>query len=648
MKLHIDIETYSSVPIKSAGAYKYIQSPDFEILLLAYAIDNNPVKVVDLAQGEPIPQEFKTLYFDNAVELWAHNATFERKAFEQIGWKVPIHKWRCSAILAAYCGLPLSLADVSKALQLGEKGKLSTGKALIRYFCQPVKATKANGGRTRNYPEHDLEKWELFKTYNLNDVEAEREISVRLANFRVPKKEWRVYELDQQINDNGVIIDTEMVENAIKFDDIFRGALLQQVVNWTGIENPNSPAQLKDWLEDKMQQKVTTLAKGEIPKLIEQAGAGVVADVLKARQKLSKSSTKKYIAMLACQCADKRAHGLFQHYGASRTGRWAGRLIQLQNLPQNHLKDLDGARQTVANGDFEVMDMLYDNTPDTLSQLVRTALIAPEEHTFAVADFSAIEARVLSWLAGEQWRMDVFATHGKIYEASASLMFGVPIEQITKGSALRQKGKVAELALGYQGAQGALEKMGGEAMGLSKLEMKSIVARWRKANPNIVKFWGDVDRFAKRTVKTGQPHHMPALRFHMKQGCLCITLPSGRDLVYRNARIGVNRFGNESISYEGVNDKKQWGNLETYGGKLTENIVQGLSRDLLAESMLRLTEEGFKIVMHVHDEAICEVNEGTAEASLSEMVRIMEQPVQWAQGLLLRADGYITKYYKKD
>lgn len=647
-KLHIDIETFSSVDIKTSGAYKYTQSLDFEILLVAYAFDDDPIKIIDLGQGEKLPPEFIDGLLDPSIQKWAHNATFERNAFRQYGYDIPIDRWYCSAVKAAYCGLPLSLDLVSKVLELEEKGKLSTGRALIRYFCVPCKPTKANDMRERNFPWHDPEKWDEFKLYCINDVEAEREIDHRLEHYTIPDFERINYIIDQEINDAGVLIDLKMAQNAVDIDNRFGDGVTERMKELTDVENPNSPSQLKEWLSDALGKKVHTLAKDSVLELLDESDDAAVSEVLDGRLKLSKSSTKKYVSMLNCACEDRRAHGLFQFYGANRTGRWAGRLIQLQNLPQNHMKDLDQARKVVASGDYDLITMMYDNIPDVLSELIRTAFIAPEGYTFAVSDFSAIEARVLSWVAQEEWRLDVFKTHGKIYEASAAMMFGVPIESVTKGSELRQRGKTAELALGYQGAEGAMAKMDREGK-IPPHERKLVVKKWRKANPKIVQLWADIESCAIHTVKTKKSMRLRSLGFHCDGDVFRIELPSGRSLFYRQPQIGVNAFGRESIIFRGMDQViKRWTSLETYGGKLVENIVQAISRDILAYSMQNLRDAGFKMVMHVHDEVICEVPENEGEEQLKRMEDIMGQEVPWAPGLPLVADGYVTKFYKKD
>lgn len=641
MHLHIDIETYSSVDIKSSGAYKYAESDDFEILMVAYAIDKEPTRCY---AWEELPDGFFELLFDETVIKLAHNAAFERICFRAVGYDIPVEQWRCSAIKAAYCGLPMSLGGASVALGLGDKGKLSTGAALIRYFCMPVKATKTNGGRTRNLPSDNPQKWQEFKTYCVNDVEAEREIMHRLAKYKIPSSEWQAYFLDQKINDRGVRLDLQLAQKAIEADVYNMEALQGRLKKLTGLDNPNSLAQLRRWFHDQTGQEVKSLAKDAVEDLIAGLGAGVVREVLHLRQKTSKTSVKKYAAMIACAGKDQRARGLFQFYGAGRTGRWSGRLIQLQNLPRNYINDLDTARGLLKVLPFEDFDMCYD-IGATLSQLIRTALVPNEGKKFGVADFSAIEARVLAWLAGEAWRLEVFATHGKIYEASASRMFNVPLEEIGKGSDLRQKGKVAELALGYQGGVGALKTMGGEKMGLSEQDMSTIVERWRKANPQIVQYWKDVENAAKRAIETRKAVCLVDLVFTASDESLQIELPSGRSLVYWNAMLVAGRYST-SIRYKGVNTlTKQWGWQDTYGGKLTENIVQAVSRDLLLHSMHALDDEGFYLVMHVHDEAVCEISQ---EEELAKMLDVMAHAPDWAQGLPLGADGYVCDFYKKD
>jgi len=653
-KLYVDIETYSSVDISSSGMYKYIESDDFEILIIAYTFDNELTRVVDLASGEDLPEELEDALLDNTIEKHAHNAAFERLSFKRIGFITPINVWYCTAIKAAYCGLPLSLEAVSKALKLEDRGKLSTGKALIRYFSCPIKPTKANGFITRNYYNDSpttLEKWEEYKAYCIQDVEAERTIDIILEGYETVDFERVNYLLDQKINDIGITVDVQLAQNAFDMDNIYSESIKNKVKEITQLDNPNSPAQLKNWLSSKLQKEVTTLAKDGIGDLIKEAGPGIVADVLRFRKKLAKSSTKKYLAMLNCLCADGRVHGLFQFYGANRTGRWAGRLVQLQNLPQNHINDLDETREVIRENDYELALMLYDDLSSILSQLIRTAFIAKKDHTFSVADFSAIEARVLSWVASETWREDVFKTPGKIYEASASMMFNVPLEEVTKDSDYRAKGKNAELALGYQGALGAMRRMGGEKMGLSDSEMKEIVRKWRKANPCIVALWYDLEKCAKKAVKYKQKvvSNYKNLEFDCDDLALTIKLPSGRKLFYWDPKFKLNSFGTEAIAYKGVDQvTKQWIHIDTYGGKIVENIVQAISRDVLAYSMQRLDQEGFDINMHVHDETVCEVPNENCEETLKKMCDIMGEDIPWAEGLPLNADGYLTYYYKKD
>jgi len=649
--LHIDIETYSSADITVVGSYKYTQSLDFEILLCAYAFDEDSIQIIDMASGRELPPEFLEALMDPRVKKHAHNATFERVCFKALGFDIPADQWECSLVKAAYCGWPMSLDELSKAMDLGEKGKLSTGKALIKFFCSPCEPKKSNDFRNRNFPLHDPQKWELFKEYCINDVEAERQVSLILAEYHLPPSEKILYALDQEINSNGVLIDQEIARNAFDFDTQFSGQISAEMVKLTGVDNPNSSAQLKQWLSKAMKKEITSLAKDSVQELLDETDDGAVSDVLGLRMKLAKTSTKKYVAMINCAGEDSRARGLFQFYGASKTGRWAGRLIQMQNLPRNQMNDLAEARAIVKANDYDLFTMMYDDISTVLSELIRTAFIPGEGNLFVVSDFSAIEARVVSWIANERWRLDVFKTHGKIYEASASMMFKVPIESVTKGSSLRHKGKIAELALGYQGSLGAIKKMGGEKMGLSDTEMKAIVTRWRRANPSIVDLWKGVEDCAKWAIKNRKKVHSiyRNIIFEYDGKYLMIQLPSGRKLFYVDPTLCKNRFGAESIKFKGIDqDIKQWTWIETFGGKLVENIVQAVSRDLLAHSMIRLKEEGFKIVMHVHDEIVAEVSTRLAEEGLKTMSRIMGEEVSWAGGLPLRADGYITPFYKKD
>lgn len=657
--LFIDIETYSSCDITASGAYKYIASADFEILIVGYAMDDGPVEIVDLAQGDELPQAFIEALCDPNCRKHAHNAVFERLSFKRIGYDIPASQWHCTAVKAAYCGLPISLAEVSKVLDLKDK-KLDTGKALIKYFSCPCKPTKINGGRTRNYPFHAPDKWEMYKEYNKYDVLSEREIYNRLKQYEIPQTEREVYIVDQAINDKGILIDRELAMSAIEIDNAYTEKLMQEAKDLTGLENPKSTAQLTSWLTRVGNTPVTSLAKDQLPILLAKYGPEGENNkkayrAIQLRQMLAKSSIKKYYAMINCATPDDRIRGTFQFYGANRTGRWAGRLLQLQNLSKNHLDDIDLPRNLVRKRDWDTIEMLYGDVPDILSQLVRTAIIAPEGKILAVCDFSAIEARVISWLAEEKWRMDVFFGDGKIYEAAGSRMFGVPISAITKTSPIRQKSKIAELALGYQGHLGAMKRMGGEAMGLSDNEMISIVTKWRAANPNIVELWAEVEDCAMEAIRyhkeiIGTPRN---LIFNCNDEALTITLPSGRSLFYRNPQIRMKANNGKkikSIFYEGVNQEtKQWTLVDTYGGKLTENIVQAIARDLLANSMINLSKAGFEITMHVHDECIVEVPyDGTEKDSYERMASIMKITPNWAEGLPLNADGYLTTYYKKD
>jgi len=647
MKLHIDIETFSSEDIRNVGAYKYFESPDFEILMVAYAFDDGPVQIVDLAAGEVLPEFFIYSLTDPLVEKYAHNANFERNAFKAYGYETDISEWRCTAIKSLYCGLPQSLDMVSKALKLEEKGKLSTGKALIRYFSVPCKPSKANGMRSRNFYFHDSVKWEEFKRYCIADVEAEREICSRLAYFEIPDIEQKAYTLDQQINDRGVRIDTQLASIAVATDKRFSEELTVRIKELTALQNPNSPAQLKKWLSDATGTDITSLTKAAVNDLLSETTDGAVLEVLEGRQMLSKTSIKKYLKMMDCVCADGRARGLFQFYGANRTGRWAGRLIQLQNLTRNHMSNLDEVRTVLSLNEYKKFLYLVDSVPQALSELVRTALIPSEGKTFAVSDFSAIEARVLSWLANEKWRLDVFNTHGKIYEASAAMMFGIPLESIGKGSEYRQRGKVAELALGYQGGKGAMATMDSEKK-IPEHEYQMIVDKWRRANPEIVKLWKKVNDYAIHTLENpGKRFKLDKLTFEYSQKALQIGLPSGRKLFYWDAKLVPGKFGGSSIAYMGMEQtKKVWGRIDTYGGKLVENIVQAISRDLLSECMLRLDQRGAKIVMHIHDEVVVEI--GGVFLTLEFIEREMGEVPSWAAGLPLNADGYVTNFYKKE
>lgn len=642
--LAIDIETYSSVDIKSCGMYKYAQAPDFAILLFAYSFDGGPVQVIDIAQGKMPPDYIMSALTDPSVIKTAFNAAFERTCIsEYFLIDLPVKQWECTMAKASMLGLPLSLDMVAKVLKL-EDGK-KDGKALIRYFAMPCKPTKANGGRTRNMPANDPERWAQFIEYNRRDVEVELAIRERIAFFNIPNMERKIYQLDQRINDTGVLLDPVLIENAIRMDDEIRERLTAEAVDLTGLDNPNSPAQLKNWLSTETGGAVTSLTKEAIPVLLEQTEDEAVTRLLNIRQEMAKTSVKKYEAMAACIGSDQRVRGLLQYYGANRTGRWAGRLVQVQNLPRNEMRDLDLARQLVRDGDLEMVEILFGNVPNVLSQLIRTAFVASPGHRLMVADFSAIEARVIAWLAGERWRLEVFKTHGKIYEASAAQMFRVPIEAVTKGSDLRQKGKVSELALGYQGGPNALIAMGALTMGLDEEELPRLVKMWRNANKAIVDYWEVVGNAALEAVETGAPVTIThGIRFHVQQGILWITLPSGRKLAYYKPHIAENRFGSPALKYWGMD--KIWTVQDTYGGKLVENIVQAIARDCLADAMLRLDAAGYRIVMHVHDEVVLEMPHG--KGSLDEVNSIMGQVIPWAKGLPLTADSYETSFYKKD
>ena len=657
-KISIDLETYSSVPIKY-GVYPYAESPDSEILLFGYSINDDPVIVVDVANGEEIPDYILNALTDDSVIKWAFNASFERiflsywlkrnypEYFES--YSIPEDSvsnylapssWRCSMIWSAYMGLPLSLEGVGVVLGL-EQQKLKEGKDLIRYFCVPCKPTKGNGGRTRNMPSDAPDKWELFKKYNKRDVEVEMSIQQKLSRFPVPDSVWGEYHIDQEINDRGILLDMDVVTNAIKFDAFSKARLMGTLKDKTELENPNSVAQMKDWLISKGVE-TDSLDKKAVIELLKTVPSDV-ADVLKLRQQLAKSSVKKYQAMQNSVCADGRARGMFQFYGANRSGRWAGRIIQLQNLPQNHMTDLDDARDIVKSGDYELMNMLYDDVPDALSQLIRTAFIPKPGYKFCVSDFSAIEARVIAFLAKENWRMKVFKENGDIYCASASAMFHVPVEKHGVNGHLRQKGKIAELALGYGGSVGALTAMGALDMGLSEDELQPLVDSWRASNPNIVQFWWDVDRCVKTTIKQRTATETHGIRFIYQSGMLFIALPSGRRLCYVKPKIGENKFGGESVTYEGVGTNKKWERIESYGPKFVENIVQAISRDILCHAMRTLSH--CFIVGHVHDELIIET---PMDADLNAICDQMGRTPDWIDGLLLRADGYETAFYKKD
>ncbi|EHN13416.1 DNA polymerase [Clostridium sporogenes] len=646
--LAIDIETYSSVDLLKCGVYAYTEAEDFTILLFAYAYDDKPIKIIDLACGEKLPQSIIDDLTDPNVMKTAFNANFERTCLAKyLSRLMPPDQWRCSAVHALTLGLPTSLEKVAKCMNL-EQQKMNEGKALIRYFSMPCKSTKANGGRTRNLPEHDREKWNTFKIYCRQDVEVERAIRKKLEKFPMTEKELELWFLDQKINDGGVKVNKTLVKNAIQFDDTYQKELMDEAIKITNLENPNSTSQLKKWLADEGIE-VESLSKANVAELLAKVSNCKIKKVLKLRQELSKTSVKKYEAMERAVCKDERIRGLLQFYGANRTGRWAGRLVQIHNLPRNGLKDLDLARKLLIQGEYETLELLFDSVPDVLSQLIRTAFIPTENSRFIVSDFSAIEARIIAWLAGEKWRIDVFSTHGKIYEASASQMFGVPIEDITKGSVLRQKGKIAELALGYGGSKGALKSMGALNMGLTEEELPELVSAWRKSNSKIVKLWYEIENAAIRVVKEKMEVNMQyGLKFYYKDRILFVRLPSGRSLAYVRPRIEIDeRFNKDKLTYEGVEQgTKSWGRISTFGGKLTENIIQAIARDCLGEAMLRLNKAGYKIRFHIHDEVILDVSIGAG--SLDEVNEIMGESIDWAPGLLLKAEGFETDYYKKD
>ena len=643
--LSIDIETYSPEPLARCGVYRYCQAPEFEVLLFGYSVDSGPVQVVDLAAGEHIPADVQAALTDPAVSKWAFNAQFERVCLSwylgyPVGRYLDPDSWYCTMVWSATLGLPLSLEGVGAVLGL-EKQKLKEGKDLVRYFCTPAKAR--DGSTFRRLPTDAPEKWISFKAYNLRDVETEMSIQQKLSRFPVSPEEWDNYHLDQRINDRGILLDRTLVAQAIRCDERFKRTHLDQARSVTGLENPNSPAQLKAWLAEKGVE-AESLSKASVLELLSHA-EGEVELALSLRQELAKSSVKKYTAMESVVCPDDRARGLIQFYGANRTGRFAGRLIQVQNLPQNHLPDLKQARTLVRDGRFDAVELLYDSVPLVLSELIRTAFIPKPGYRFFVADFSAIEARVIAWIAGEQWRQEVFAQGGDIYCASASQMFHVPVVKHGVNGHLRQKGKIAELALGYGGSVGALKAMGALNYGLAEEELKPLVDAWRQSNPRIVKFWWNVDRAATTCVRDRVPAETHGIRFLYQSGMMFIVLPSGRKLVYVKPKMGVNRYGSESVTYEGVGEQKKWLRLESYGPKFVENIVQATARDILVEAMRRLEVAGYQIVMHVHDEAVIEA---PAESSLEDICAIMGQTPAWAGGLLLRADGYVCDFYQKD
>ena len=656
--LSIDLETYSSVPIAKAGAQKYIQSPDFEILLFAYSLDGGDVQIIDLAQGELLPQWLASALSDPQYIKHAYNASFEWGCLSKFMGTLPIDQWRCTMFHGLYCGYTAGLDATGKALGLpADKQKLSTGKALIRYFCVPCAPTKTNGGRTRNYPRHDPAKWALFKEYCIGDVTTEMEILHRLENFPVPPELEKQWQTDVLINARGVAVDMDMVRGALWIGETTRDQLTEEAVTLSGLDNPNSVKQLMQWLEEELDEELTDLRKDTVSRLLNGNLTNDTARrMLEIRQELGKTSTKKYNAIEAAVCADGRVRGLLQFYGANRTGRWAGRLVQVQNLPRTYVEPLPLARDLVKRRETASLRALFGSVPDTLSQLIRTSFIAEPSNALVDADFSAIEARVISWLAGESWRLDVFRTHGKIYEASASQMFGIPLERIKKGNpeyALRQKGKVAELALGYQGGTGALIKMGALDMGLTEAELPDIVNRWRDANKRIRDLWYSMEAAAVQVIQTGQPVGLRSLVLAREMDAgnnldfLTIRLPSGRKLYYAHPSLGQNQWGKPSITYMGMDQTtKKWKLIETYGGKLVENCVQAIARDCLAEAIERLEAANYPVVFHVHDEVVVEC---TAErASLDDIAAIMGQPVSWAPDLPLGADGWVGTFYKKD
>ena len=657
--LSIDLETFSGVDLKKCGAYKYAESPDFEILLFGVSVNGGEVTVYDLASGDTVPEEIIRALSDDSVIKWAYNASFERVCLSiWLRRNYPQHfssysieedtvrnyldpsSWRCSLVWGAYMGLPLSLEGIGKVLKL-ENQKMAEGKALIRYFCVPCKPTKANGGRMRNLPEHDPVKWSTFIAYNKRDVETEMAIQQKLSKFPVPDFLWEEYHLDQEINDRGIQLDMVLVEQAIAIDERSREELSAKMRQLTALENPNSVQQMKEWLT-KHGLEVDSLDKKAVKELLKTAPPEL-AEVLELRRQLAKSSVKKYQAMQNAVCADGRARGMFQFYGANRSGRWAGRLIQLQNLPQNHMAHLEDARSLVRSGNYSMLSALYDSVPEVLSELIRTAFVPRNGYKFIVSDFSAIEARVLSFLAGESWRLKVFAENGDIYCASASAMFHVPVEKHGQNAHLRQKGKIAELALGYGGSVGALKSMGALEMGLSEEELQPLVDAWRTSNPNIVQLWWDVDNAVKTAVRQRLDTETHGIRFRYRSGMLFIILPSGRQLCYVKPKMGTNKFGGESVTYEGVGSTKKWERIESYGPKFTENVVQAISRDILMYAMRTLSH--CFIVGHVHDELIIECG---MDVSLDAVCEQMGRTPPWIKGLNLRADGYETMFYKKD
>lgn len=647
-KLSCDIETFSDVDLIRCGVYKYADSPDFEMLLFAYAADDGDVHIIDIAGGEELPEKIIQAIKSDTVVKTAYNAQFERVCLSRYlklpeGEYLNPQSWYCTAVQAAELALPLSLADVGSVLGL-ERQKMTEGKELIKYFCVPCKPTKSNGNRTRNRPCHDINKWETFKKYCMRDVDVERQIADKLKMYPIRDEEHRLYVLDQIINDRGVLVDSELAEQAVKLNSIQTTVAVEQAYMITGLENPNSVTQLKQWLKEKGVE-IESLSKKSVKSLADETD-GDVSEMLKLRLLMAKTSVKKYEAVIRSVCSDNRVHGMMRFCGANRTGRWSGNILQPQNLPQNHLPDLTLARDIVKDGDFEMLDMMFGNVPNVLSELIRTVLIPKPNHRFIVADFSAIEARVLAWIAGEQWRIDTFKNGGDIYCASASKMFKVPVEKHGVNGELRQKGKISELACGYGGSVGALKNMGAVEMGVQENELQGLINDWRNANPHIVRFWYEVGNAAMKAIKEKTTVPLGKLVFAYERGILFIRLPSGRRLSYIKPRIGTNRFGGDSITYMGINSAKKWDRLETFGGKLTENIVQGTARDLLANALINAANAGYDTVFHVHDEIICEVPNGYG--SVDELCRLMCIKTDWADGLPLNADGFECEYYKKE
>ena len=647
-KLSCDIETFSDVDLIRCGVYKYADSPDFEMLLFASAADDGDVHIIDIAGGEELPEKIIQAIKSDTVVKTAYNAQFERVCLSRYlklpeGEYLNPQSWYCTAVQAAELALPLSLADVGSVLGL-ERQKMTEGKELIKYFCVPCKPTKSNGNRTRNRPCHDINKWETFKKYCMRDVDVERQIADKLKMYPIRDEEHRLYVLDQIINDRGVLVDSELAEQAVKLNSIQTTVAVEQAYMITGLENPNSVTQLKQWLKENGVE-IESLSKKAVKSLADETD-GDVSEMLKLRLLMAKTSVKKYEAVIRSVCSDNRVHGMMRFCGANRTGRWSGNILQPQNLPQNHLPDLTLARDIVKDGDFEMLDMMFGNVPNVLSELIRTILIPKPNHRFIVADFSAIEARVLAWIAGEQWRIDTFKNGGDIYCASASKMFKVPVEKHGVNGELRQKGKISELACGYGGSVGALKNMGAVEMGVQENELQGLINDWRNANPHIVRFWYEVGNAAMKAIKEKTTVPLGKLVFAYERGILFIRLPSGRRLSYIKPRIGTNRFGGDSITYMGINSAKKWDRLETFGGKLTENIVQGTARDLLANALINAANAGYDTVFHVHDEIICEVPNGYG--SVDELCRLMCIKTDWADGLPLNADGFECEYYKKE